>query len=224
MRRRLDDLRDAVVVPAVSWSVRHIYLTFLVGVLFVVAALWLLRAEVVRVIVLDSAANVGDTIQADLELPVGAPFEASVAAGQRFVQAARTINDQLEGTSIESVSLIVGNLGGAAGSRTGQDEANRSHLASVRLHLHKRPLRQASPEVIERLWRRNAGDASDLEKLAILTTRLRFRPGVAYALLHDDPQVLGEAARSWARISGPFRGSMRNRTAWRRASGISKFA
>ena len=194
VRNWLDDLRDAVVVPAVSWSVRHIYLTFLLGVLFVVAALWLLRADVVRVVVLDSAANVGNTVQADLELPVGAPFEASVATGQRFVQAARAINEQLEGTAIESISLIVGNRAGGAGSRTGQDEANRSHLASVRLHLHERPLRQASPEVVERLWRRNVGDVAELEKVAIQTTRIRFRPGVAYALLHDDPETLRNAA------------------------------
>ena len=191
----LDDLRDAVVVPAVSWSVRHIYLTFLLGVVFVVAALWLLRAEIVRVVVLDRAANVSSTIQADLELPIGAPFEASVATAQRFVRAARAIDDQLEGTSIESISLIVGNLAGVVGSRTGQDEANRSHLASVRLHLHKRPLRQASPEAIERLWRRNVGDVAALEKVSIQTTRIRFRPGVAYALLHDDPEMLRNAAR-----------------------------
>ena len=195
VRGWLDDLRDAVVVPAVSWSVRHIYLTFLFGVLFVVAALWLLRAEIVRVVVLDRAANVGSTIQADLELPIGAPFEASVATAQRFVRAARAIDDQLEGTSIESISLIVGNLAGVVGSRTGQDEANRSHLASVRLHLEKRPLRQASPEVIERLWRRNVGDVAALEKVSIQTTRIRFRPGVAYALLHDDPEMLRNAAR-----------------------------
>ena len=195
VRDWLDGLRDAVVVPAVSWSVRHIYLTFLLGLVFVVAALWLLRAEIVRVVVLDSAANVGNTIQADLELPAGAPFEASVAAGQRFVRAARAIDDRLEGSSIESVSLIVGNLAGGTGSQTGQDEANRSHLASVRLHLHERPLRQASPEVIERRWREAVGDVSELEKLSIQTTRIRFRPGVAYALLHDDPETLRDAGR-----------------------------
>ena len=195
VRDWLDNLRDAVVVPAVSWSVRHIYLTFLFGLVFVVAALWLLRAEVVRVIVLDSAANVGNTIQADLELPVGAPFEASVAAARRFVAAARALDDGLEGTAIDSISMTVGNLGGQAASRTGQDDANRSHLASVRLHLHKRPLRQVSPEIIERLWRRNVGDMQELENVSIQTTRIRFRPGVAYALLHEDPGVLRQAAR-----------------------------
>ena len=194
VRGQVDRLRDAVVVPAVSWSVRHIYLTFLFGVAFVLAALWLLRADIVRVVVLDRAANMGNTIQADLELPAGAPFEASVAAGRRFVRAARAINDQLEGSSIESINLIVGNLGGGVGTRTGQDNANRSHLASVRLHLHDRPLRQASPAVIERLWRENVGDVSGLEKLALHTTRIRFRPGVAYALLHDDPEILRQAS------------------------------
>ena len=202
----LDELRDAIVVPAVSWAVRHVYLTFLFGILFVLAALWLLRAEIVRVVVLDSAANVGRTIQADLELPIGAPFEASAAAGRRFVRAARAINDQMAGTPIDSISLIVGNVGGAAGTRTGQDDANRSHLASVRLHLNDRPVRQSSPEAIARQWRENAGDVSGLTKLSIQTTRVRFRPGVAYALLHEDPGALRDAARELRSFMGTIPG------------------
>ena len=84
MRGRLDDLRDAIVVPVVSWSVRHVFLTFAFGIVFVLAAIWLVRSETVRVIVFDSAANLGNTIQADLELPVGTPFDATVSRGAAF--------------------------------------------------------------------------------------------------------------------------------------------
>ena len=194
VRGRIDELRDAIVVPVVSWSVRHVFLTFFFGLVFVIASVWLVRSETVRVIVFDRTANAADTIQADLELPVGTPFDASHAAAQRFIRAARSINEQLEGTSIKSISLMVGNLGGVAASRTGEDQSIRSHLASVRLKLHERPLRQASLEAIERVWRQNVGDTPDLGKISIQTTRVRFKPSVAYALVHDDSEALEKAA------------------------------
>ncbi len=70
VRGWVDELRDAAVVPVVSWSVRHVFLTFFFGLVFVIASVWLVRSETVRVIVFDRTANAADTIQADLELPV----------------------------------------------------------------------------------------------------------------------------------------------------------
>ncbi len=193
VRLQLEDLRDSVVVPVVSWAVRHFLLTFFIGFLFVAAAMLLLRAEFVRLVVLDENAAVSDTVQADLRLPTGAPFEASVAVARRFVEGARLINDQLEGTSIESISLTVGTLGDIGSSRTGEDDSSKSHLASVRLHLHERPVREASPEIVARVWRRNVGEVPGLESVSIETARIRTKPQVAYALLHDDLQILRKA-------------------------------
>ena len=136
--QRLDAFRDAVVVPAVSWSVRHVFLTFLIGIAFVIASIWLVRSEVVRVVVFGDA-NISNAIHADLELPVGTPFETTVETARRFVRAARAINGQHEGTSIQSISIVVGNLGNNASSQTGEKDPIRSHLASVRLKLHERP-------------------------------------------------------------------------------------
>ena len=61
------------------------------------------------------------------------------------------------------------------------------------LGLHDRPIRQVSPKDIEQAWRRNAGASPDLEELSIQTTRVRIKPSVAYALIHDDPEILGQA-------------------------------
>ena len=193
VRLWMDDLRDAVVLPVVSWSVRHFYLTFLIGLLFVFASVLLLRTEIVRLVVFDKNAAVSDTMQADLRLPAGAPFEASVAAARRYAEAARRINEQIEGTSIKSISLTVGRLGDIGSSRTGEDESSKSHLASVRLHLHERPFREASPEVIARLWRENVGNVPGLESVSVETARIQTKPSVAYALLHDNPQTLRKA-------------------------------
>jgi len=192
VRDWLDGVRDRIVVPAVSWSVRNITLTLVCAVLVVIASLYLLRSETVRIIVFDKDANISGNIQADLQLPVGAPFEATLAAAERFVSAGHTVNDQLGGTTVASVTVIAGNLE-SAGLRAREDD-NASHLASVTLHLHPRPIRTASPVEIERLWRRQVGDVSHLQKVEYWTTRFQDKPSVAYALKHDDVEVLARAA------------------------------
>ena len=192
LRDWLDGVRDRVVVPAVSWSVRNITLTLVCAVLVVVASVWLLRSETVRIIIIDKDANLSGDVQADLELPVGAPFDATLATAERFVAAGHAVNDQLGGTAVRSISIVVGNI---ASTRLGdRGEESGSHLASVKLHLHERPIRTESPGDVERLWRRHVGDVSYLEKVEYQTTRLRDRPTVAYAVKHDDAKVLADAA------------------------------
>ena len=186
----LEEIRDDVVVPAVSWAVRHVALTPLLGVLIVLFALLLLRSETVRVIIFDEALNAGNNVQADLYLPVGTPFETTLATTERFVKAAHAINAQSNGTPVNAVSLVVGNV---IAPRTSEEVANSSHLASVRVHLNDRPIRTVSPQEIERRWRRNIGDVSYLENVEFHTTHVRNKPNVAYAIKHDDPDVLKKA-------------------------------
>ena len=192
LRGRLEGVRDRVVVPAVSWSVRNITLTLACAVLVVIAAVWLLRSETVRVIMIDKDANLSGNVQADLALPIGAPFDATLATAERFVTAGHAVNEQLGGTAIQSISIVVGNT--AATRLRDKEEQNGSHLASVRLHLHDRPVRTESPADIERLWRRHVGDVSYLEKVEYQTTRVQDRPTVAYAVKHHDARTLVDAA------------------------------
>ncbi len=191
---RIEVVRDVIVVRAVSWSVRHVFLTFALAAAFVVAALALVRLEAVNVIVFDRTASISKTMHADLHLPVGAPFNASAGAAQRFVAAAELINEQLEGTSIESISVKVGELSDSPASRTGQDRAILDNVATVALRLHDRPIRQVSPEDIEHAWLKNVGLTPELEEASIHTTRVRGKPSVAYALVHDDLETLHQAA------------------------------
>ena len=53
MRGRVSALREGVVGPEVSWSIRHVWSTLALGALLVVASLMIVRMEFVRVIVLD---------------------------------------------------------------------------------------------------------------------------------------------------------------------------
>ena len=188
---RLDTFRDQVVAPAVSWSIHHVWRTLAIGALFVLGALVLLRSETVRIIVLNEGAYSAGMVQADLHLPVGSPFEQTLAVAERFVDAAGTINDQLEGTSVKSVSILVGNL---VSTQTHSEVSNNSHLASVRLHLEDQSVRVATPVEVAQAWRLTVGDVSGLDGVEYQTSGIKPQPNVAYAIQHDDAELLREAA------------------------------
>ena len=57
---RLRTIRDMVVVPAVSWSVRRTWLAPVLGILLVLFALVLLRADVVRIVYFDEVLNASE--------------------------------------------------------------------------------------------------------------------------------------------------------------------
>ena len=187
---RLQTIRDMVVVPAVSWSIRRTWLAPAMGILLVLFALLLLRADIVRIVYFDDVLNASENIQADLTLPVGTPFEVTLAAAERFSDAALAVNDQSEGTSVEAVSIMAGNV---LARRTAASGPNRSHLASVVVHLNERPIRRMSIAEITGQWRENIGDVSYLEGVAYYTQRTQSEPGVAYALKHDDLDSLRAA-------------------------------
>ena len=188
---RLEGFRDRIVGPAVSWSVNHVVSTLVCGLVIVLVSLLLVRTDQVRVILFDRDTIGAESIQANLELPVGSPFGATVAAAERFADAARAMNDQLEGTPVKSVSIVVGNT---VAHRHRQVNANQSHLASVRLELNSRPIRKTAPKDIEQLWLRTIGDISDIEHVNFRSSRIQDKPSIAYALIHDDRQVLEQAA------------------------------
>ena len=187
---RLQTVRDMIVVPAVSWSIRRLWFAPVLGTLLVLFALLLLRADVVRIVYFDEVLNASENIQADLTLPVGTPFEVTLAAAERFSDAALAVNDQSDGTSVEAVSIMAGNV---LSRRRAEAGPNRSHLASVVVHLHERPIRRMSVLGITHQWRENIGDVSYLESVAYYTQRTQSESGVAYALKHDDLDSLRAA-------------------------------
>ncbi|MXY24325.1 MAG: efflux RND transporter permease subunit [Acidobacteria bacterium] len=187
----LDQLRERTVAPAVAWSVRNVWPMLAGGAVLVLFSLLLLGSEVVRIILFDEEMNIPENVQVDLRLPAGTPFGTTLAAAEQVAAAAHAMNEQLPGESISGVSILAGNV---VSSRTGTEEPNGSHLAGVRIHLNGRPARQVSPAEIERVWRENIGELSHLETMEFQRTSVRPRPSVAYALKHDDAEVLRAAA------------------------------
>ena len=187
----IDEIRERTVVPAVSWSVRHIRLSLLFGAALVLFAILLVQTETVRVILIDEQMNVPDHVQVELQLPFGTPFATTLATAEEIADAAYAMNEQLPGESIRGVSILAGYL---ESSRATGHDLSGSHLAAVRVHLKDRPVRVASPGEIERAWREQVDDVSHLEKIEFRTVRVQIRPTVAYALQHEDPEILSEAA------------------------------
>ncbi len=187
----LDEVRDRVVAPAASWAVRNVWLSIGGGILVLVAAVLLLGSDTVRIVLFDQNLSSTDNVQADIYLPVGAPFEETLATADRFVEAAHSLNDRLEGAPVDAVSMIVGNIETA---RKIREQLNNSHLASVRLHLSDQADRSASPAQIERAWREAIGSVTNLEKAEFRSRRVEVRPSVSYSLKHDDTETLRSAA------------------------------
>ncbi len=187
----LDEVRDRVVAPAASWAVRNVWLSIAGGILVLAAAVLLIGSDTVRIVLMDENLSSTDHVQADIYLPAGTPFEETLAAAQQFVDSAHGIDDALDGSSIDAVSMIIGNI---ETGRPIKERLNSSHLASVRLHLNDRPERTASPAEIERAWRRAIGPVLNLEKAEFRSRRIEARPSVSYALKHEDPETLREAA------------------------------
>ncbi|MCY3753212.1 MAG: efflux RND transporter permease subunit [Alphaproteobacteria bacterium] len=192
VRGWLDGVRDNVVAATVSWSVRHVWTALAIGILVVACAVLLLRYDAVRVLFSEQRASVSNTMQVELRLPAGSPFEATLAAAERFRDAAEGVNEDLEGASIKSVSIVVGKI---LSTRPGDADLRGDHLATVRAHLYRRPVRIAQPSEVERAWRVRVGDVSSLEHVEYVTSRSKVRPNLAYSIRHDDPQVLQDAAR-----------------------------
>ena len=191
VRDRLNALRDNVVAPAVSWSVRRVWFAPICSVLLAVFALMLMRVEAVRVVFFDDVINAAQDLQVDLTLPIGTPFETTLATAQRFVDAAEQINDQSDETPVDSVSIMVGNW--FATPNLVSTSIN-SHLASVVVHLNDRTLRESSIQDVQRQLRDNVGDVSYLEDIRFYTGNQRPASGIAYALKHDDPEILLQAS------------------------------
>ncbi|MCE2483187.1 MAG: efflux RND transporter permease subunit, partial [Alphaproteobacteria bacterium] len=201
----LEEVRDGVVAPAAAWAVRREWLAIAGAVLVLVLAVSLVGSDTVRIVLFDENLSSTDHVQADIYLPVGSPFEETLATAGHFVESAQGIDDRLGGTSIGAVSMIVGNI---ETGRRARERLNSSHLASVRLHLNERPERTASPAEIERAWRLAVGPLLNLEGVEFRSRRIDVSPSVSYSLIHDDIETLRKAAAdlrsSMATVPGIF--------------------
>ena len=186
----LDKVREKTVAPAVSWSIRHVWLTMAGALLVVVFAVLLVVTDTVRIIVFDEQGSTTDNVQVDMHLPVGSPFGDTLDAVERVVGAAYVADDRLGGNTVRSVRVLAGNVAAPIIDIT---SPNGSHLASVVLKLHPRPIRSASLHEVEREWRKAVGGLARVETMRYQSSQIRSLAEVAVLLKHDDQEVLRQA-------------------------------
>ena len=186
----VDRLRERTVTPAVSWAVRHVWATFAAAGLVVLAAVLLLATGAVRWVTFTGSATVGTSVRADLHLPVGTPFETTLATARRVADEAAALDETFGGSTVGGVSVLVGNLLSAPGDR---DKAHVGHLASVVLHLTGKPEQTASTRDVEEAWARKIGNVPLLERFSVGAQISAVADTVDYALRHDDESTLRSA-------------------------------
>jgi multidrug efflux pump subunit AcrB len=187
----LDKVRDKTVAPAVTWSMQHVGLTMAGALLVMFLALALVATGAVRVLIFDEQDSITNDIQVNMLLPVGSPFENTLDAVEQVVDAAYVADDRLGGNTVRSVRVLAGNT---AESIFDVTSPNGSHVASVVLKLHPKPIRRASLHEIEREWRSAVGNLAGVETMRYRSSRVRSLAKIAVLLKHDNQQVLRQAA------------------------------
>jgi multidrug efflux pump subunit AcrB len=182
-------LRDRWVVPGVRLAARLRYLTLLAGLGLLVLAFLLVASGAVRFIFFPSLE--ADYMRAELEFPIGTPFEVTREAAERLVAGAHRVNDQVGGTSFKSVSVTIGGtIRSSGGPGGGSSSTVASHLASVQVQLADEPARSLSAKQLERRWRETVGSIAGVEKLSYVAEFFRGGSSLGFDLSHQDEDQL----------------------------------
>lgn len=186
----IDELRDRLVLPAVSASVRHPWPTIGICVTFVAVVAIAAWAGAVRGGFLDPIP--AGRLQADLTFEPQTLPETTRAAAEELVRAAEAIASESDTSPFSSFSLMVGRhfdldeVAAERGRETG------GHLASVVAHLHPQ-LAVGAAERLEHQWRRQVGQLPGAKSVHFRSAISVSAPDVAVILMHPDRQVLNEA-------------------------------
>ena len=204
---RVTAFRDTLVVPAVKAAVSHSYLTLIGGIAMLFLAGLLVSSGAVRFIFFPELES--NSIRANLEFPVGTPFNTTKAAAERIVDAAYSVNEEVGGTSFQAVSVTIGGRSSTGGGPGGGGRlTTASNLASVEIQLAAEPLRTLSAQQLERLWRTEVGPIAGVERLSFVADFFSAGADIEFELAHKDEAVLFQAVDAmkagYAQISGVY--------------------
>jgi multidrug efflux pump subunit AcrB len=191
----VDRFRNNILAPAVARAVRYRYLTLVGGIALLVLAGSLVSTGAVRFLFFPELES--NSISANLEFPVGTPFESTKIAADKLVAAAKAVNTELNGVAFESISVTIGGKtrsGGGPGGSGGMTVA--SHLASVKIQLGPEPPRTQSAKELETLWRTKVGEIPGVERLSYVADFFGGGNDIEFELAHQNGALLEEAVAS----------------------------
>ncbi len=200
VRRWLDELRDNVVVRAISAALLRPWLTIAASVAFLVVAVLLVSTSLVRFVLYDPPADV-DRLSVHLAFPVGTPFAVTERAVDQVVGAANATDEAAEGDPFGAIAVIVG--GDFAPEVDSIDAGHRdsdyaSHLATVVAVLNDEPVRSHSSTELMHMWRSRVGQLQGAESVAYNASSMVTIPEVGFVLTHNDADTLARASDDFA--------------------------
>ena len=191
VRDRVMGFRDRVLTPAIAAAVKHRYLTVLTGLALLILAVALLATGTVRWLFFPNLE--ADQIRADLEFPVGTPFDVTRAGAERLAAAVHAVRDAGEDQPFRAVNVTIGGRSASNQGPLSQTMAIASNVASVKIQLNRQPLRKRSATELERAWRLRVGSIAGVEALSYSSTLVAPGADLEYELSHPDDATL-EAA------------------------------
>ena len=184
----LANLRDNVIVRAISAALLRPWLTIGASLLFLVFAAGLVWTATVKFVLFEPPADV-DRISVQLTFPIGVPFDVTQAAADRIVGAAYALEESLNEQPFNSIGVVVGGqLASAADSfDLGQNVGEyATHLATVVALLNDESRQSTRATELMHLWRNAAGEIEGAENIEWHASSVVVVPEVAYTLTHPD--------------------------------------
>ncbi|MEL7538843.1 MAG: efflux RND transporter permease subunit [Pseudomonadota bacterium] len=186
----IDWVKDRAITPLVRRCVRFPYVVMATGAAVLIASAGLLTGGHVRFIFFPTVE--GDEITMVLEMPAGAPFEATEAAMNRITDAAYEAIGGKDSALYQSLSVTIG--GQLSSGFNASGTTLQSELGVATLELSAADQRSLTSAEIERLWRDAVGVIPGIESLSFESSGLAAGGAdVSFDFTHPDNATLTEA-------------------------------
>jgi len=184
-------VREHIIGPCATWSVRNRYLTVGICVMIFLGTLALLAGGLVK---FQAFPNVeGNQIEARIELPASATLKDTRAVVANVVSALERMDEALSPRNPEKASLLENVL--VRFNENSDAGTNGAHLATINVDLIEGALRDAGNQEILTVWRQEIPATLDVRRIVI--TESSIGPAgraIELRLAHRDLEVLDHAS------------------------------
>ena len=202
----IDRLIDRTYRPVVKFATRMRYATVALGIATLIATVGYVRAGNVSFNFMPVVES--EVIAMNLELPASSSIENTQRIQDFILEQARETFVEFGGEEASSRGIYasVGSTS-AAGGPTGNMVTLGSNLAQIYVYLVDADLRDFSTDEFTQSWRQRVGEIPGVEQLSFSYDVGPTQGGaIDIELLHDDIDVIEEAATELASILGEFEG------------------
>jgi multidrug efflux pump subunit AcrB len=185
-------------IPLARYALRWRYVTLAVFVSIAIVTVGLVKSGVIRFVFFPQIE--GDQISVTLNMPVGTPFERTESTMLAIEQHINDIRSELDNESdqsaFESISVSIGEVGGASGPGGRRGGETASHIGQFRIQLVPSDYRDYSASEIEGMIRGRVRSLPGIDTLEFVSSLIGQEADIEVELAHPDEQQLFAAAES----------------------------